>query len=124
MKSRANEFAAIVKKLGLSQAEVARRLFITPSAVSQLCHGIIQPRLATLNQLKLIDPRITREALAEAENSIWGSSSSPERRLLEDLQGLPAGIRRRLVSAFQEMVHTMQSRPKRRREGKAGLLSG
>ena len=62
MPPKTHEFVRLLAAAGWSQAEAARRLQITPGAVSQICNAKTQPRPSTLNLLKLILARRLADA--------------------------------------------------------------
>jgi transcriptional regulator with XRE-family HTH domain len=86
---------------GWSQAETARRLHITPGAVSQICNGKTQPRAATLNLLKLMIPRgeeIFSRGTARHRLLPW------EAALLSELRRLPRNRRDQLLVSIHQLI--------------------
>src|SRR5437016_1851946 len=98
-----------MKAAGWSQAEVARRLRITPGAVSQLCSGKTHPHPGTLNLLKpLVAPALKSRASAAA------SVPAPwEGELLEPLRRLSDADRQRLLAVFQDLIKAVQAAGRR-----------
>ena len=105
MRIKGKEFVQLMQSAGWSQAETARRLHITPGAVSQICNGKTQPRDATLNLLKLMVHR------GGSESS--GQSFAPglllpwEKELLRDLRRLPREQRDGLLTAIRQLIKTL-----------------
>ena len=99
------EFLALMEAAGWSQAEVARRLQISPGAVSQICSGKTVPRLATLNLLKLLvgDPGL----LARIERRHSLSLDAPEKQLIKALRELSRGDRDRLFPLLHQMIRAV-----------------
>jgi|GEM_PF-1775355 len=54
----AAEFVGLMRLLSWNQSETARRLFITPSHVNQICHGRAEPSAAMVQLLKLTALRL------------------------------------------------------------------
>ena len=96
-----------------SQAEAARRLNITPGAVSQICSGRTRPRAATLNLLKLMLAHEKPEALALRESRGRPALRNWERELLDDLGKLPEAQREQLLRIIKNMIRAMQSAGRR-----------
>lgn len=112
MDPKAQEFVRLIAAAGWSQAEAARRLNITPGAVSQICSGRTRPRAATLNLLKLILVHEKRQGLALRE-SAGPAPRQWERQLLEDLRRLPEPQRERLLAVIKDMIRAMQATARR-----------
>ena len=100
----ANQFRALVLLSGWSQAEVSRRLQITPGAVSQLFSGATRPRPATLNLLKLILEKERPDAIKSFERTSRGDSAAWESRLLERLSELPDPEREKCLGVFHKLL--------------------
>ena len=111
MDSRTEEFISLVKASGWSQAEVARRLHITPGAVSQICNGHTRPRPGTVNLLKIL---IGPQALQVHERSHAKTLKPSENKLLQALQELPEADREKLLAAFQQTIKAVRSASRRR----------
>ena len=112
MPQKNNEFSRLLTAARWSQAEAARRLQITPGAVSQICSGKTQPRAATLNLLKLMIARENPKALALHESEAWRALEHWEKELLADLRQLPERERLRLLPIFRQMVGAMLTTPR------------
>jgi len=112
--AKAEEFIGLVKAAGWSQAEAARRLHITPGAISQIFSGRTQPHPGTLNLLKYILATEKPEVLKAFERARVGGLAPWESQLLEALRGLRPAHREALLVAFQEMIRAMQARQRRR----------
>jgi len=104
MAQKSNEFVRLLTAAGWSQAEAARRLQITPGAVSQICSGRTQPRSATLNLFKLLIGKDNPKALAEHESSEWQALAPWEKELLQNLRPLQEKERERLLGAVRQML--------------------
>ena len=99
-----NQFLKMVRAVGWSQAKVARRLKITPGAVSQLCSGRTRPRAATLELLRLVIEEEKREALNLGGNAPSGGLEGWQAQLLESLGRLPKAHRDRLLAGFSALI--------------------
>jgi transcriptional regulator with XRE-family HTH domain len=109
MDAKNREFIGLVKAAGWSQAETARRLHITPGAVSQIFNGRTRPHPATLNLLKLI--LVVMLGLQHEHHPAIGAKLQPwEIRLLEALRGLPGACREALLAAFHKTIRAVQTR--------------
>ena len=114
MDPKTEEFINLSRMAGWSQAEVARRLHITPGAVSQLFSGRTRPRAATLNLLKMIVAKEMPEVLAAHESTRSGSLAGWESQLLEELRRLPTADRDRVLTGFHQMIKTVEAATRRR----------
>ena len=99
-----NEFVSLMKAAGWSQAETARRLQITPGAVSQICNGKTVPRPATLNLMKLLIGKENPNALESHETSTRAGLEPWAKQLVETLQRLPENDRDRLLAPIRAMI--------------------
>jgi transcriptional regulator with XRE-family HTH domain len=115
MPPKTHEFARLLAAAGWSQAEAARRLQITPGAVSQFCNGKTQPRPTTLNLLKLILARENPKVLALHESQGWRSLAHWEKDLLTELRQLAETDRQRLLPIFKQMIKAMPGHPRTQR---------
>lgn len=95
----------LVRASGWSQAEVARRLHITPGAVSQLCHGLTRPSGATFNLFKYILEQEKPGTLARVDKAGRGSALEPwATQVLESLRRLRPPDRDRVVAALNGLI--------------------
>ena len=113
MDAKNEEFIALARAADWSQAEVARRLQLTPGAISQIFNGVTRPHPATLNLLRLL-VRAKPDAWKAFERAWVGGLAPWESQLLEALRGLRPAHREALLTAFQEMIRAVQTRPHRR----------
>jgi transcriptional regulator with XRE-family HTH domain len=124
LKAKAQEFVRLIEQAGWSQAETARRLDLTPGAVSQICNGKTQPRQATLNLLRLIlisTPRTLKRLAQPRRDRLvdW------ELELLNPLRALSADQRKSLLSAFGAILETVSVKQARAAAtARAGKRSG
>ncbi len=102
---------SLVKASGWSQAEVARRLHITPGAVSQICNGHTRPRPGTVNLLKML---IGPQALKAHEQSHAKTLTRSENQLLQALSEFTESDREKLLAAFQQTIKAVRSAARRR----------
>ncbi len=98
---------------GWSQAETARRLDLTPGAVSQICNGKTQPRQATLNLLKLT-LLSNRRTVQRLERPPSGPLADWELELLHPLRALSADQRESLLMAFRGILKTVSAKQRKR----------
>jgi len=110
MDSRTEEFISLVKASGWSQAEVARRLHITPGAVSQICNGHTRPRPGTVNLLKML---IGPQALKVHEQSHAKTLTRSENQLLQALSEFTERDREKLLAAFQQTIKAVRGAARR-----------
>jgi len=110
---KAVEFIGLVKAAGWTQAEAARRLHITPGAISQIFNGMTQPHPGTLNLLKYILATEKPEVLKAFERARLGGLAPWESQLLEALRALRPAHREALLVAFHQTIRTLQSRERR-----------
>jgi transcriptional regulator with XRE-family HTH domain len=109
---KSEEFARLIAMTGWTQAEVARRLQITPGAVSQLCSGKTRPHARTLNLLKLIIAHEMPDALRLHESQRSAALGPWESELLEGLRRLRASDRERLLPIFHQLIGMAQQSAK------------
>ena len=106
LKPKSKRFVRLIQKAGWSQAEAARRLDITPGAVSQICTGRTQPGSATLNLLQLLMRRSDPEP--ELHSTQTGSLIPWEMEMLNELRRVPHQKRESLLTAFRLLIHALQ----------------
>ena len=114
MDPKTEEFIGLVQTAGWSQAEVARRLHITPGAVSQLFNGKTRPRPATLNLLKLLVAEVKPGALKLYNKSRAGALADWENDLLEPLRRVGETDRERLLPLLHDTIRLVQGGGRRR----------
>jgi transcriptional regulator with XRE-family HTH domain len=107
MHIRNQQFLNLFSVCGWSQAEVARRLNITPGAVSQMRSGKIRPRLSTLNLFE----RVVYGDNPENSIRVDPRPSLPacELKLLETLDFLPEKQRTNFVTGLTLMLQSLRS---------------
>jgi transcriptional regulator with XRE-family HTH domain len=91
------EFIAMAKLCGWSQAEVARQLLLTRGAVSQIFHGKTRPHRRTLYLFKMI---LTKQDRSGVE----GSPNAWESEVLAWLRRIHRAQRQRLLEAVKLLV--------------------
>jgi transcriptional regulator with XRE-family HTH domain len=100
----AAEFLRLLHHAGWSQAEAARRLQITPGAVSQICSGRTQARASTLNLLRLMVAQDLAAARRARKSDPRPAAPSWEEELLAPIRRLPESSRHRLLAALKPMI--------------------
>ena len=98
------EFVRLLTAAGWSQAEAARRLQITPGAVSQICSGKTLPRPALLNLLKLLVAPVNPEAFKRHEKAALSRLEPWESELLAELRKLPPTQREWVATMIRQMI--------------------
>jgi transcriptional regulator with XRE-family HTH domain len=98
MHSKNEEFLALMRQSGWSQAETARRLHISPAAVSQFVNGHSTPGRATLSLMKIVVGQLQQGSPNDAPPAGMPGWAS---ELIADLEVLSERERTRLVSAFR-----------------------
>jgi transcriptional regulator with XRE-family HTH domain len=98
MHSKNEEFLALMRQSGWSQAETARRLHISPAAVSQFVNGHSTPGRATLSLMKIV---VGQLQLGTANDAPPAGLPGWASELIADLEVLCERERTRLVSAFR-----------------------
>ena len=101
MDPKVEEFIALMKASGWSQAEVARQLHITPGAVSQICGGKIRPRPGTLNLFKLVLKNKNPAVMKKLEQRDATPFAPWEREFVKVLRSLPESDRQRFLAMIQ-----------------------
>jgi transcriptional regulator with XRE-family HTH domain len=104
---KTEEFVRLIGAAHWTQAEAARRLQMTPGAVSQICSGRTRPRASTLNLLKMIMGAEHPEILSQHERNRATGLAPWESELLDSLRRLPEAKRERLLPAFKELIKAM-----------------
>lgn len=103
MNSKNDESVALMKAVGWSQAETARRRRVTPAAVSHFLNGHAVTAPSPLSLLKLLVAQDQRKGVGikhepPAGLPAWASD------LISDLEGLPKKEREELVSVFRKIA--------------------
>ena len=98
MHSKNEEFLALMRQSGWSQAETARRLHISPAAVSQFVNGHSTPGRATLSLMKIV---VGQEQGSSPNSAPPAGLPGWASELISDLEVLADKDRERLVSAFR-----------------------
>ena len=104
-----SEFVSLMKAAGWSQAETARRLQITPGAVSQICNGKTVPRPAIINLLRLLIAHENPEALKLHDSATQAGLQPWARQLVEALSNLPDKEREQALTPIKAMIAGFQS---------------
>ena len=106
--SKGRKFVRLIQQAGWSQAETARRLHITPGAVSQICTGRTQPRTATLNLLQLMVNR------GDSDSPLHSNATGPlmpwEAGLVNELRRVPLKKREALLAAFRPLIRVFSDK--------------
>ncbi len=105
---RTQQFNALVKSSGWSQAEVARQLKVTPGAVSQFRSGKIRPRGLTLRMFKIVLGKDNPAVLKAYENTNAVVLDSWEHELVKALRSLPEKHRQQLLKPLKELIGALQ----------------
>jgi len=103
-----NQFRKLVKAAGWSQAKVARRLQITPGAVSQLCSGRVRPRASTLELLRLVIEEEKRLKLSD--HAALAKLKPWETQLLELMGRLPKPRRDWVLAGFKALIKAFETK--------------
>ena len=102
LKTRSRQFVRLIELAGWSQAETARRLDLSPGAVSQICSGKSEPRGATLQLLKLLSQGpASRQTPAQPSPQ---RLTSWEMDLIRRLRKIPPRQREPLLNAFDTIL--------------------
>lgn len=107
MQSKNEEFVALMKAAGWSQAETARRLHASLAAVSQFVNGHAVPARSTLSLLKLLLVRSQRDGIKVKEEPSAGLPAWASDRI-SDLEAIPEGRRKGLVFSFRQIAKLNQ----------------
>lgn len=112
------EFIELLKTLGWTQAEAARQLCMTSSAVNQIVNpsSPVRPSPVTMRLLKLIVTSHLPEAMSAApmalrEDAAKDPVTAPEHKLLSDLRALPEEERDRVYEIFNSVLSTYGPKP-------------
>jgi len=93
-----------MKASGWSQAEVARRLQITPGAVSQFCSGKILPKAGTLNLFKYVLAKFNPAAIQAYEKALSKSEAPWKQEIVEMLDRLTEKDRQLVLKPIIELL--------------------
>ena len=112
----------LMELAGLSQAETARLLGITPSAVSQICSGDTRPRPSTFNLLKLQVGHRNPKVLDLFDKLKRPAVGAWEARALELVRSVPPAYRDWFLETVRGMLKNLPeiSRSRARREPTLG----
>ena len=114
MKAENVEFIALWKATNWSQAETARRLDLSRSAVGKFIKGVVTPSAQTLKYFKMILVTDMPGALTGASaalNEGEMAMSDWEKKLFAELRGLHAHDRERVLNAIKAFVAGLPKRP-------------
>lgn len=101
------EFVRLIKAVGWSQNEAARRLHMTGGGVSQICTGRVRPSKGRLNLLRLLVERENPNAIKSMKYGVedWATD------LVDDLRRMPDGQRTAVLGAMRTLVKALARRP-------------
>jgi transcriptional regulator with XRE-family HTH domain len=115
MKKESREFVRLLKTANWSQADAARKLQITPGAVSQICSGTTRPRPVTLKLLRVL---VAQKLAASQPKPRERLRLNPgEREFFYWLNKLPPTVKDALLTAFQRTVHGLLLQSVEARQG-------
>ncbi len=115
------EFRDLLQASGWSQAEAARQLAMTPSALSQIVrpNSPVRPSPVTLRLFQLLLWREKPQALREVARRKALSAAAPwEQDLLRDLRGVPPKARQSILRQMRGLIAAAKKNaPESRRAG-------
>jgi len=115
------EFRDLLRAAGWSQAEAARQLAMTPSALSQIVrqNSPVRPSPVTLRLFQLLLWREKPEALrAMASRKALSAAEPWEQEVIRDLRGVPPKTRQSILWQLQRLIEA--ARKNARGSRKAG----
>jgi transcriptional regulator with XRE-family HTH domain len=115
------EFRDLLRAAGWSQAEAARQLAMTPSALSQIVrqNSPVRPSPVTLRLFQLLLWREKPEVLREVTRRKALSAAEPwEQEIIGDLRGVPPKARQSILRQLKRLIEA--ARRKTRGSRKAG----
>ena len=115
MKKESREFVRLLKIANWSQADAARKLQITPGAVSQICSGTTRPRAVTLKLLRVLVAQKQDATQPKPQERL--RLKRGEREFFYWLNKLPPAIKDTLLTAFQRTVHGLLLQSAEARQG-------
>jgi len=120
MERENQEFFALLEAIGWSPAEAARRLFISPSNISQYKKGESRPSPTTMGLLKLILATEKPGSLTAALELSESALSKWEREVIEDLRWLHVDDRERVLNTIKAMIAGLPRREAANYKSKLG----
>ena len=105
---------------GWTQAEAARQLAMTPSALSQIVrrNSPVRPSPVTLRLFQLLLWREKPEALREAARRKAPSPAEPwEQEVIRELRGVPPKTRQAVLRRLQRLIEATRNRSRARKAG-------
>jgi len=115
------EFRLLLRASGWSQAEAARQLAMTPSALSQIVrrNSPVRPSPVTLRLFQLLLWREKPEALREAARRKAPPASEPwEQEMLRALRAIPPAARPAILRHLRVLIAAAK------KSGRAGARTG
>ena len=115
------EFRDLLQASGWSQAEAARQLAMTPSALSQIVrpNSPVRPSPVTLRLFQLLLWREKPEALREVARRKALSAAEPwAQAVIRDLRGVPPKTRQSILRQMRGLIAA--AKKTRRRAGRRG----
>ncbi|MGA2555772.1 MAG: helix-turn-helix transcriptional regulator [Verrucomicrobiota bacterium] len=107
------DFRDLLRASGWSQAEAARQLDMTPSALSQIVrrNSPVRPSPVTLRCFQLLLWREKPEALREVARRKALSAAEPwEHEVIRDLRGLPPKTREAILERLTRLIQATRRR--------------
>jgi transcriptional regulator with XRE-family HTH domain len=100
------EFRELLEESGWSQAEAARQLGMTPSALSQIVrdNSPVRPSAVTLRLFRLLLIREKPDSAVVKKSHRLAFPEQWERELVEELREIPGAVRDPLVKSFRALV--------------------
>jgi transcriptional regulator with XRE-family HTH domain len=101
------EFRALLRASGWSQAGAARQLAMTPSALSQIVrrNSPVRPSPVTLRLFQLLLWREKPEAMRELARRKTPAASEPwEREVIQELRGIPPKTRQTILRQLRALI--------------------
>ena len=114
------EFRDLLRVSGWSQAEAARQLAMTPSALSQIVreNSPVRPSPVTLRLFQLLLWREKPEVMREAARPKAPSAAEPwEQEVVRELRGVPPVARQAILRRLKRLIEAARSRPRARKAG-------
>jgi transcriptional regulator with XRE-family HTH domain len=114
------EFRDLLLASGWTQAEAARQLAMTPSALSQIVreNSPVRPSPVTLRLFQLLLWREKPEALRQAARRKAPSAAEPwEQEVIRELRGVPPKTRQAILRRLQRLIEATRSRRRARNAG-------
>ena len=121
------EFRDLLRAAGWSQAEAARQLAMTPSALSQIVreNSPVRPSPVTLRLFQLLLWREKPEALREVARRKALSAAEPwEQEVIRDLRGVPPKTRQSLLRRLRGLIAAAKRNARENRRAGKGTGAG